>query len=221
MKVMLFNGSPRKDWNTDLMLGAAARGARDAGAETEEIWLGEFPFTGCRSCFACKRKGNRTNGVCAVRDDLRSVLLRTMEADAVILGAPVYFDWLSGITQCFIERLLFPVTHYETGPDGKCLRTLPKEKRCGLIVTMNLDEEAMKERGYDVKFGKVAERLGTVLGDRPAELLYAFDTLQFDDYDRYEVNTFDPAKKTARRREVFPEDLEKAYRMGQELSFRS
>ena len=68
---------------------------------------------------------------------------------------------------------------------------------------------------------QVAERLGTVLGDRPAELLYAFDTLQFDDYDRYEVNTFDPAKKTARRREVFPEDLEKAYRMGQELSFRS
>ena len=66
-----------------------------------------------------------------------------------------------------------------------------------------------------------AGRLGTVLGDRPAELLYAFDTLQFDDYGRYEVNTFDPAKKTARRREVFPEDLEKAYRMGQELSFRS
>ena len=97
MKVMLFNGSPRKDWNTDLLIRAAARGARDAGAE----------------------------------------------------------------------------------------------------------------------------RLGTVLGDRPAELLYAFDTLQFDDYGRYEVNIFDPVKKTARRRGAFPEDLEKAYRMGQELSFHS
>lgn len=221
MKVMLFNGSPRKDWNTALLLEAAARGARDAGAETELVRLGDLTFTGCRSCFACKRKGNRTNGVCAVNDGLREILLRTMEADAVIVGAPVYFDWLSGITQCFLERLLFPVTHYETGPDGKRLRTLPKEKRCRLIVTMNLGEEAMKARGYDVKFGGVADRLGTVLGDRPAELLYAFDTLQFDDYGRYEVNTFDPVKKAARRREVFPEDLEKAYRMGQKLTLRS
>ncbi len=73
---MFFNASPRKNWNTAKMLEAAAEGARGAGAETETVNLYDFPFAGCKSCFACKLKNAKTNGVCALRDDLRPILER-------------------------------------------------------------------------------------------------------------------------------------------------
>ena len=61
---MFFNGSPRKGWNTAKALESAAEGAREAGAETEIVNLYDFSFTGCKSCFACKLKNAKTNGVC-------------------------------------------------------------------------------------------------------------------------------------------------------------
>ena len=57
MKAIAINGSPRKSWNTDLILQEALKGAADAGAEVEMVHLYDLNFTGCRSCFACKRKG--------------------------------------------------------------------------------------------------------------------------------------------------------------------
>ena len=57
MKTILLNGSPRKNWNTALMLKVARKGAESAGAETEYIDLFDLTYTGCRSCMACKRKG--------------------------------------------------------------------------------------------------------------------------------------------------------------------
>ena len=78
---MFFNASPRKGWNTAKMLEAASEGAREAGAETETVNLYDFPFAGCKSCFACKIKNARTNGVCAIRDNLRPILERARQAD--------------------------------------------------------------------------------------------------------------------------------------------
>ena len=72
MKALFINGSPRKNWNTYKMLESAMKGASDAGAETELINLYDFNFKGCVSCFACKLKNSKTNGLCAVRDDLRA-----------------------------------------------------------------------------------------------------------------------------------------------------
>ena len=57
MKTIILNGSPRKDWNTALLLKSAQKGAKSAGAETEYIELFDLSYTGCRSCLACKRKG--------------------------------------------------------------------------------------------------------------------------------------------------------------------
>lgn len=57
MKVIAINGSPRKNWNTHKLLNAALEGAKSMGAETEIIHLYDLNYTGCRSCFACKRKG--------------------------------------------------------------------------------------------------------------------------------------------------------------------
>ena len=65
-KVMIINGSPRKNFNTAKMLKEAARGAEDAGAETEIINLYDLSFKGCISCLVCKRKGVEQKGLCKI-----------------------------------------------------------------------------------------------------------------------------------------------------------
>ena len=76
LKAVFVNGSPRKKWNTAQMLESAMKGAQEAGAEVELINLYDIDFKGCKSCFACKIKNSKTNGVCALKDDLRPVLER-------------------------------------------------------------------------------------------------------------------------------------------------
>ena len=71
LKAIFINGSPRKKWNTFKALESAMKGAQDAGAECELVNLYDIDFKGCKSCFACKIKNSKTNGVCALKDDLR------------------------------------------------------------------------------------------------------------------------------------------------------
>ena len=54
MKTIILNGSPRKNWNTAMMLKEAQKGAESVGAETEYIDLFDLTYTGCRSCMVCK-----------------------------------------------------------------------------------------------------------------------------------------------------------------------
>ena len=70
MNALFVNGSPRKDWNTHKMLESAMEGAAEAGAKTELVHLYDSAFKGCVSCFACKVKNSKTNGLCAFRDAL-------------------------------------------------------------------------------------------------------------------------------------------------------
>ncbi|MCH5186329.1 MAG: flavodoxin family protein, partial [Oscillospiraceae bacterium] len=106
MKAIAVNGSPRKGWNTDMLLRQALRGAADAGAQTELIQLSELTFSGCRSCFACKRAGAES-GRCMQKDDLQSVLDKILSADAVFMGSPIYLGNVSGMMYCLMERLVF------------------------------------------------------------------------------------------------------------------
>ena len=104
---MFFNASPRKGWNTHKMLEAAKAGAEEAGAVTELVNLYDIKFPGCRSCFACKLKNATTNGVCALRDELRPILERARQADILVLGSPIYFSYLKGVALCILQE--FPL----------------------------------------------------------------------------------------------------------------
>lgn len=208
MKVMAFNGSPRKEWNTAALLAHALEGAASRGAGTELIHLYDLSYQGCRSCFACKRVGGSSYGRCAVRDELTPVLERIREADALILGSPVYIGSASGMMRAFLERLLFPCLTYE-----KVYASLfPRKIPTGFIYTLGADEDRMRAAGYDAP-PRITERvMQMVFGS--SETLLVTDTLQFDDYSRYVSSRFDPEEKAKRRREVFPEDCRKAYEMG-------
>src|SRR5512139_556287 len=90
VKIIAINGSPRKQWNTAKMLEKAIEGAASQGAETHLIHLYDLEFKGCISCFACKTKDGESYGKCAVKDDLTPVYAEIKEADAIILGSPIY-----------------------------------------------------------------------------------------------------------------------------------
>ena len=102
MKVMAFNGSPRKKWNTATLLEKALEGAASQGAETELIHLYDLNYKGCISCFACKTKGGKSYGKCAIKDDLTPILGKVEEADALILGSPIYLGDVSGEMRSFM-----------------------------------------------------------------------------------------------------------------------
>ncbi len=211
---MFFNASPRRNWNTHKMLEAARAGAEAAGAGTELVNLYDIKFPGCRSCFACKLKNAKTDGVCALRDDLRPVLERARQADVLVLGSPVYFSYPTGVYRAFLERLAFPVYsyHYENGRPRVCR---DKVIETANIFTMNCPEEMMKNLGYPTLLEANTQTLATVFG--ASETLYACDTYQFTDYSRYDITLFDEAAKRAHRDAQFETDLAHARALGRRL----
>lgn len=212
-KVVLLNGSPRKNWNTHNLLMEAERGANEMGAETEIIHLYDLSYTDCKSCFACKLRGNKTNGVCAMRDDLRPVLEKLHKANGVIIGTPIYYDGMTGETASLIHRMLFPTVLYETDQANERLN--PIRKKCGLLVTCQVTQSILN-RGYNRPFESIAEVISEQYG--PCETLYAADTYQFDDYSKYLAGVFDVEHKKRQRDIQFPIDLQKAYELGQRIA---
>ena len=90
--VIAFNGSPRQDWNTATLLEKALEGASSEGAKTDLIHLYDINFKGCTSCFSCKVRDGKSYAHCAMKDELTPILKRIEEeADAIILGSPIYF----------------------------------------------------------------------------------------------------------------------------------
>jgi multimeric flavodoxin WrbA len=213
MTVIGFNGSPRKKWNTATLLKKALEGAASQGAKTELIHLYDLDFKGCTSCFACKTKGGRSYGRCALQDELTPILSEVEEADALILGSPIYFGTVSGEMKSFMERLLFPYLSYTNPPQS----LFPRRIRTGFIYTMNVTEEQMTGEyncGQHLAWNERVMKL--MFGNM--ESLLSFDTYQFEDYSKVVSERFDPEKKARRRKEVFPEDCRKAFAMGSTLA---
>ena len=210
-KVLAINASPRKKWNTAMALQSALEGAASAGAETKLIHLAGLKFTGCISCFACKRHENNA-AICAIRDDLRPILEEAMEADAIIVGSPVYFSNLDAFAIAFLERLLFMNYTYSMQQPSK----LNKKIASGLILTMNATDDLLEPLGYNRLFRHYADTMGRILLG-PSEYLAITDTLQFTDYSRYMSSIFDPEHKKKMREEKFPKDLQACRELGQRL----
>jgi multimeric flavodoxin WrbA len=209
MKVMACNGSPRKKkWNTITLLEKALEGAASAGAETELVQLYDLNFSGCTSCFLCKKLNRKRDGICLFEDELTPVLERAQNVDAFIIGTPVYYGTESASTRALLERLCFPCNKYSK--DMKSL--FPKRIPTGLIYTMNANEEFIKALGYERQFGLTRMVLERTFG--ACELLLSIDTLQYSDYDKFESERFDKEAKLRRHAEVFPEDCRRAYELG-------
>lgn len=216
MKAIFINGSPRKNFNTAKLLKEAQKGAEFAGAQTEFFNLYDYNFRGCYSCFACKKTGATTNCLCAIKDEIRPILEKCINADAIIMGSPVYFSYPTGMFRSFLERLLFPVHTYMVDKETGGLKSLrPKIIPCGVIFTMNCPEEWVEKYNYPIILNDNVKSLNHVFGY--AEALYSYDTYQFVDYTKYDVDLFDEEHKRKVRENQFPKDLQNAFDMGKSI----
>ena len=208
MKVIAINGSPRKKWNTATLLEKALEGAASEGAETELIHLYDLNFKGCTSCFACKLKNGKSYGKCAMKDELTPVLSKLKDADAVILGSPIYLGNSTGEMRSFMERYVFPYLVYSNDIPS----LYPKNIPVGFIYTMGVKEENFDLFGFNKTIELNEYFTARIFGY--SESMYSTDTYQFDDYSKYVADRFDPVEKAKRRKEVFPLDCQKAFEMG-------
>lgn len=103
MKVTAFNGSPRAEGNTKLLIEHTLEVISKQGIETEIVQLGGNLLWGCQSCYACfKTKSGR----CSIKDDRMNEFIEKVDSsDAIILGSPTYYGEVSTEMKAFIDRL--------------------------------------------------------------------------------------------------------------------
>ena len=105
MKVLLINGSPRKDGNTSIALSEVAKQLAHEGINSEMVWIGNKPIRGCIACGQCKEQAL---GRCVFDDDVcNQISAKFAEADALVVGSPVYYGQPNGALLSIIQRAFF------------------------------------------------------------------------------------------------------------------
>ena len=103
MKVLLINGSPRREGNTFLALSEVAKTLNECGVETDIEWIGVKAMHGCNACGVCK-----TSGQCVFRDELMERMEQKVKwCDGIIVGSPVYYAGPNGFLCAFLDRLFY------------------------------------------------------------------------------------------------------------------
>ncbi len=101
MKVIAFNGSPRKEGNTYHCIQTVFEELRKEGIETELIQLGGANIKGCRACYKCFENKNMK---CIQKDDLNKFIQKMIESEGIIIGSPTYFSNVSTEVKALIDR---------------------------------------------------------------------------------------------------------------------
>lgn len=127
MKVVAFNGSPRKDGNTTTILDLIAKGARERGAQVKYYTLFKMKFMACQGCFACRLQDD-----CVINDEVREALQKVKTADAVVIGTPIYMMQMTGPVKNLHDRF-FPLMDEDGRPRFGI-------KKLATVYTQSLDD---------------------------------------------------------------------------------
>ena len=188
-RIAALYGSPRRKGNTATLLKRAVRGAREAGAEVDEIVIRDLKLSPCLEIYACKE-----TGTCVMKDDFPSVRERMLSADAIILASPIFFYTVSAHTKILMDRCQsFWVKKYwiDEVPPGQW-----KPKRRGMFIS------AGATRGRKLFDGAVLT------------VKYFFDVLEADLWKSLLYRGLDLQGDVDRH----PEFLNEAYAAGKELT---
>lgn len=102
MKVVAFNGSPRKNGNTALLIKTVLDVLESRGVETETVQVGGQLIRGCVACYTCFE--NKDRHCVQDKDLLNGCIDRMLAADGIILGSPTYFSCMTPEIKALIDR---------------------------------------------------------------------------------------------------------------------
>ena len=136
MKVLLINGSPRKEGNTFLALNEVAKTLNQEGIEAEIVSLGNKPVRSCIACNTCKNIGGNK---CVFDDDLcNQVTAKMKDCDALIIGSPVYYGQPNGGLLSLIQRALYSAGSYFAGKPAAAVAVCRRGGATSTIQTLNM-----------------------------------------------------------------------------------
>jgi len=186
MKVLLINGSPRREGNTACLLQEAAARLGTYGIETELVHIGAKPIRGCNGCGKCGSIGK-----CIFEDDIvNSVNAKMAGADALIVGSPVYFGVPAGPVLTLIQRLAVSGGRHLTGKPVSAVTVCRRGGASAAFQTLQMPFQMLNmpivtSQYWNIGFGlepgevkKDAEGLQTMrtLADNMAYMLKQFRT---------------------------------------------
>ena len=140
-KVLLINGSPRKNGNTFVALSEAARTLEQHGIETEIVQIGVKPVRGCIACTQCK---TRQLGRCVFDDDICNRISEKMaQADGLIVGSPVYYGQPNGAVMSLIQRMFYSAGALFANKPAASVCVCRRGGATAAFQTMNMPFEMM------------------------------------------------------------------------------
>jgi len=135
MKMLAFNGSPKKEGNTWHAINIVAAELEKEGIETEIVHVGNKIIRGCTACGMCIKNKNEQ---CVLGgDEVNEWIQKMKSADGIILGSPVHYAAMAGTMKSFLDRAF-----YVTGVNNGMLRhkvgaAVVAVRRSGGLPTFN------------------------------------------------------------------------------------
>ena len=105
MKLVAFNGSPKREGNTYHALRLVLDEIEKEGIETEIIHVGAKQVQGCTACGMCAK--NKDEKCVLTGDDLNLWIQKMKEADGILLGSPVHFMGITAVMKAFLDRAFY------------------------------------------------------------------------------------------------------------------
>ena len=101
MKILGLSCSPRKQGNTEILLGEALNGAQQEGAGVELYSVSGKDIKPCDGCGVCNKTGE-----CHIKDDMHVLYDKLLEADGIIFGSPIYFYSITAQAKAILDRTI-------------------------------------------------------------------------------------------------------------------
>lgn len=141
MKVLLINGSPRKEGNTATALKEVAKQLYTEGIDSEIVWIGNKPIRGCIACGQCKVQGL---GHCIFDDDIcNKISEKFEEANALIVGSPVYYGQPNGALLSIIQRAFYSNGANASGKPAASIAVCRRGGATAVFESLNMPFQMM------------------------------------------------------------------------------
>ena len=158
MKVLIFNGSPRKNGNTALALSEMEKVFHENGIETEIVHIGNMDIRGCMACGSCSKTGK-----CVFNDIVNELSTKFEQSDGLVVGAPVYYGSANATLVAALQRMFYSSHFDKTMKVGAAVASA---RRGGLTATFDELNKFFTISGMPVASGQY---WNGIHGARPGE----------------------------------------------------